>query len=305
MRPALMFAAIVVAWSAGALCAQDPPVAPARFVSASADLVVVPVVVTDRKDRFVAGLSQDQFALFDNGRPQPVALFTAEDTPVTVGLVIDSSGSMRPRLADVRAAALAFSHSSNPHDELFAVAFNDSVIDGLGGSMLLVSDHPALERALDELTPIGRTALYDGISASLRHVASGTRPRKVLILISDGGDNASAATLKEVLASARASNVTIYTIGLFDADDPDTNPGVLKSLAEATGGERFLPRSPSLLRGACEHIAREIRSGYTIAYVPPDRDGAYHRIRVDVKTGGRVSVRTRPGYVAATPVASR
>jgi VWFA-related protein len=309
-RPALACAAIIAAWSAGALRAQLPqaaPSQPARFVSSSTDLVVVPVVVTDRKDRFVAGLSQDRFALFDNGRPQPVALFTAEDTPVTVGLVIDDSSSMLSKLADLKAAALAFSRSSNPHDELFAVAFNDTVTDGLGGMMLAASDLPALEHALDELRPSGQTTLYDGISTSLRHAASGTRPRKVLILISDGGDNASVATLKEVLAFARASDVTIYTIGLFDAYDPDSNPGVLKSLAEATGGERFLPRSSALLRDACEHIAREIRSGYTIAYVPPDRDGAYHRIRVDVKTDGsrRVSVRTRPGYFAATPMAGR
>jgi Ca-activated chloride channel homolog len=118
-------------------------------------------------------------------------------------------------------------------------------------------------------------------------------------VISDGGDNASHATLDRVLARARASNATIYTIGVFDRDDPDRNPGVLKTLARTTGGERFLPESGGPLISACERIAREIRSGYTIGYAPPDRDGAYHRLRVQVDAGDRrLEIRTRPGYFA-------
>ena len=111
----------------------------------------------------------------------------------------------------------------------------------------------------------------------------------MLVVISDGGDNASRATLDQVLARARDSNAAIYTIGIFDADDIDKNPGVLKSLARATGGERFLPQSPGELVQACERIAREIRSGYTIGYVPPDRDGAFHRVRVEVAPADRAT----------------
>ena len=226
------------------------------------------------------------------------------DTPVTVGLVIDDSRSMAPKLAEVIAAAAAFARSSNAQDELFAVAFNDNVQEHIGGRALSVADPAGLEKALSALVPQGRTALYDALVAALQRAAETTRPRKVLILISDGGDNASETTLKQVLARARQSNVTIYTIGLFDADDADRNPGVLKSLAQTTGGERFLPDTPARLMQACQHIAREIRSGYTIGYVPPDRDGAYHRVRVDVRSpdGRRISVRTRPGYFAASPV---
>jgi VWFA-related protein len=136
----------------------------------------------------------------------------------------------------------------------------------------------------------------------LDHLATGSRPRKVLVVISDGGDNASDATLDAVLARARASNAAIYTIGIFDPDDMDKNPGVLKSLANTTGGERFLPRSPGELLTACETIAREIRGGYTIGYVPPARDGAYHRIKVEVDSPARrLNIRTRPGYFAAAP----
>jgi len=279
----------------------------ARFVSSASELVVLPVVVTDRQDRLVADLPADRFAVYDNGRRQSVVLFTNEDTPVTVGLVIDASRSMTPKLAEVIAAALAFARSSNPSDELFAVAFNDTVEDPIGGRMLSTADTAALERALFSLVPQGRTSLYDALAAGLARLQRASRPRKVLIVISDGGDNASQASLKDVLARARASSVTIYTIGLFDDNDADRNPGVLKSLAQTTGGERFLPDSPGRMLQACEHIARAIRGGYTIGYAPPDRDGAYHRVRVDVASpdGRRISVRTRPGYVAASPVTSR
>jgi VWFA-related protein len=305
-----LIALIALAASGGALRAQSnqPPAGDrGRFVSSSTELVVLPVVVTDRQDRFVADLPRERFVVLDNGRPQTIALFTNEDTPVTVGLVIDDSRSMSPKLAEVIAAAAAFARSSNPQDELFAMAFNDTVQEQIGGRTLPVGDPEGLEKALRALVPQGRTALYDALVAALERSTQATRPRRVLILISDGGDNASAATLKDVLARARQSNVTIYTIGLFDADDEDRNPGVLKSLAQATGGGRFLPDSPSRLMQACQHIAREIRSGYTIGYVPPDRDGAYHRVRVEVRPpdGRRISVRTRPGYFAASPITRR
>ena len=134
----------------------------------------------------------------------------------------------------------------------------------------------------------------------LDHLAKGSRGRKVLVVVSDGGDNASDARLDAVLARARDFNAAIYTIGIFDPDDMDKNPGVLKSLANATGGERFLPRSPGELLAACETIAREIRGGYTIGYVPPARDGAYHRIKVEIDSPARkLNIRTRPGYFAA------
>ena len=274
---------------------------PPSFRSSSSELVVLPVTVTDRKHRLVTDLSKDHFAVFDNGRRQTVALFSNQDTPVTVGLVIDSSGSMRPKLGDVAAAAMAFARLSNPQDEIFTVAFNDTVRDAVPGRPLFASNFTELAAAVRSLVPEGRTALYDSLLFGLDHLAGGTRPRKVLVVVSDGGDNASQATLDEVLARARGSNAAIYTIGLFDDVDADRNPGVLKSLARATGGERFLPEAPGPLLEACERIAREIRSGYTIGYVPPDRDGSYHRVRVQIDSAdrGRLTIRTRPGYFAA------
>lgn len=272
------------------------------FRSASSELVVLPVVVTERSGQYVPQLTRDDFTVYDNGRRMPLEFFSSEDTPVTVGLVIDSSSSMRLKLGQVVAAAMAFARSSNPEDEIFALYFNDAVHAALAGQPFLAAgDTDGLRRALMALVPEGRTSLYDALIEGIDRLDAGTRARKVLVLISDGGDNASAASLDRVLDRARQSNAAIYTIGIYDDLDLDRNPGVLKKLARETGGERFLPRSAAPLLQACEHIAREIRSGYTLGYVPPDRDGAFHQVRVEVATppGRRFAVRTRPGYFAA------
>lgn len=294
--------AIVVLALAGVTVSGQQP----SFRIASRDLVVLPVTVVDRQGAFVADMPRARFTVFDNGRPQPLEYFSNEDTPVTVGLVIDSSSSMRPKMGEVVAATVAFARSSNPDDELFVLEFSDSVRDALPEHRsLLASDIGALQSAVSAVHPDGRTALYDGVLEGLERLDGGHRPRKVLILMSDGGDNASHATLEKVLARAHKSNAAIYTIGLFDIDDPDQNPGVLQSLSRATGGERFLPSSPGPLLQACQRIARAIRSGYTLAYEPPDRDGTYHRVRVEVSDpeNRRLTVRTREGYVAGKPVA--
>ena len=278
--------------------AQEP-----IFRSGSSELVVLPVVVTDKQGRSVSDLAGGTFMVYDNGRRVPIELFTNEDTPVTIGLIIDASGSMRGRLGDVVAASMAFARSSNPQDELFAIRFNDDVQDVMPDrAFLLAADLGALETAVTSVRAEGRTALYDGLMAGLDHLTKGTRARKVLVVISDGGDNASDARLDAVLARARESSAAIYTIGIYDDDDLDKNPGVLKSLARTTGGERYLPRSAAALSTACERIAREIRGGYTIGYVPPARDGAYHRVKVEIDPSAarRLNIRTRPGYFATS-----
>ncbi len=275
---------------------------PAQFRSTASELVVLPVFVTGRADHFVGGLTQDAFSVFDNGRPVSIDLFSSEDTPVTVGLVIDSSSSMRAKLGEVIAGAMAFAKASNPNDELFAINFNDVVHDPMPNQrFLLAADLGGLGSALNSLVPEGRTSLYDALAEGLDRLAAGSRPRKVLVLVSDGGDNPSTASLDHILARARQSNAAIYTIGLYEPFDLDQNPRVLKSLAAATGGERYQPQSAGAALQACQHIAREIRSGYTIGYVLPDRDGAYHRVRVEVVGANRrqLSARTRPGYFAA------
>jgi Ca-activated chloride channel homolog len=282
-----------------------PPVLPAlqdpTFRGASSELVVLPVIVKDKNGRYVSDLPRERFVVYDNARRMSIDLFTNEDTPVTVGLIVDSSGSMRSKVGEAIAAAMTFARSSNPNDELFAIRFNDDVREAvLDRRFLLASDFAAFEAALSSLVPQGRTSLYDALIAGLDHLHEGTRPRKALIVISDGGDNASRATLDHVLMRVRKSNAVIYTIGVYDAYEADKNRGALNALARATGGERFEPGSPGALLQVCRRIARELRSGYTLGYVPPDRDGVFHRVRVVVEPARpRLVIRTRPGYFAA------
>jgi len=285
--------ASVVAFAVTGTAHQDNP---PSFKAGSSDLVVVPVTVTDKQGRLVADLERESFAVYDNDRRQEIAFFDHQDTPVSVALVIDNSGSMRPKVGEVIAASLAFARASHPEDELLVIEFNEDVRDALDGRRLSASDAGELEAALRALRPEGQTALYNALVDGLDHLEHATRARRVMVLVSDGGDNASTTTFDEVLVRARRSDVTIYTIGLFDEGSRDTNPAVLKRLADATGGWRFLPRSPGYLLKACEQIAREIRTSYTLGYVPTSRDGTYHRLRVTLgeKTSG--SVRTRPGY---------
>jgi VWFA-related protein len=274
-----------------------------HFSSASTHLVVLAASVTNRNGGFVRDLEQDLFTVFDNGKRQPIKLFSNDDTPVSVGLIIDNSGSMRAKIGEVVAAAVAFARASHPEDELFALAFNDDVHEAVKGRrFLMASDVTSLQESMSALKPEGQTSLYDAIMRGLDRLDEGSRARKVLIVLSDGGDNASRATLDQVIARARRSDATIYTIGLFDAADPDRNPGVLKELAQTTGGERFLPVSAGPLLQACRRIAEDIRSGYTIAFEPSGIDNTYHRLRVEIaRANGRLNVRTRPGYVALAP----
>jgi len=271
------------------------------FRSHSSELVVLPVTVTDKTGRMVTDLPREHFAVFDEGRPQDIAAFSSEDIPVSIALVIDDSGSMGDKLGQVVAASLAFARWSHPEDELLVIEFNDKVRDALNGRRLAAADLPELSRALRTLKPDGQTALYDALMDGLSHLDHATHARRVLVAVSDGGDNASRTTLDDVLERARRSNVTMYTIGLFDDKGHDSDPGILKCLAEATGGERFLPKSPGPLLAACERIAREIRNSYTVGYEPPERDGRFHRLRVELNDPRRkeLKVKTRPGYMAA------
>jgi len=292
---------VLVAVAAAEVTAQQVPPGQPSFRSASTELVVLPVIVRDKQGRFVEDVPREQFAVFDNGRRQDVSFFTNGDAPVSVGLVVDTSGSMGPKMPFVEAAASAFAKWSNPDDDIFALAFADSVRDLLPGQSVRAADIAELERALAAVVPDGRTALYDALMAALDRLDASARTRRVLVLISDGGDNTSRATLKDVLARARKSNASIYTIGLFDDLDPDRNPDVLKELARLTGGERFLPKSAGPMMQACHQIAHEIRNEYTLGFAPPDRDGRYHAVRVQLSGSDprKVVVRTRPGYFAA------
>jgi VWFA-related protein len=209
---------------------------------------------------------------------------------------------MRPKLEEVSAAARSFVRSSNRDDEMFVVNFNEIVSLGLPGTIRFTNNTVELGSAIMAKRAGGQTALYDAIAKALEELQAGSRDKKVLIVVSDGGDNASARTLAQVMKLAEQSSAVIYTIGVFDEEDEDRNPGVLKRLAQATGGEAFLPNQLSEVVPICERIARDIRHQYTIGYVPTNltRDGAYRAIRVIARAKGhdKLSVRTRTGYRA-------
>jgi VWFA-related protein len=281
---------------------QDRDSGPLR-ISVDVALVVLHATVSDRQGGFVSDLGERDFEVYEDGVPQSIRLFQNEDVPVTVGLVVDHSTSMGPKIAEVSAAARAFVRSSNRDDEMFVVNFNEIVSLGLPGAIRFTDSTAELGDAIAGKPTGGQTALYDAIAKGLEGLQAGCRDKKVLIVVSDGGDNVSAHSLAEVMELAGQSSAVIYTVGIFDADDPDRNPRVLKRLAQATGGEAFFPGEPGEVTAICGRIARDIRHQYTIGYVPINltHDGAYHAIRVLARAPGhhdKLSVRTRTGYIA-------
>jgi VWFA-related protein len=276
---------------------------PASFrISVDVPLVVLQATVTDRQSSIVTNLGEADFEVYENGVRQHVQLFKNEDIPVAVGLVIDHSTSMAPKIADVIAAARAFVRSSNREDQVFVVNFNEIASLGLPAATPFTDSTVDLERAILTKHTRGQTALYDAIAMGLEQIQRATWDKKVLVVVSDGGDNASQRTMDQVMKLAGQSSPVIYTVGVFDQDDPDRNPGVLNRLARATGGEAFLPGQVDEVVAICERIARDIRHQYTIGYAPsnPARDGSYRAIRVLARTNGqgKLSVRTRTGYIA-------
>jgi Ca-activated chloride channel homolog len=276
---------------------------PGFKISVDVSLVVLHASVRDHRGGFVSALQSENFKVYEDGVPQEIKLFAHEDAPVTVGLIIDNSGSMRPKRGDVMSSALAFARSSNPRDEMFLVHFNERAWLGLPPAVMFTGDHGLLEAALTRGVPGGRTAIYDAIALGLEHLERAHFDKKALVVISDGGDNASRRSWPEVRTMAQASDAIVYTVGLADEEDPDWNPAVLKRLAQETGGEAFLPREMRAVTGICEQIARDVRNQYTIGYVPSSgrRSGGYHTIRATASSPGqsKLSVRTRAGYLAA------
>ncbi|MBS1875990.1 MAG: VWA domain-containing protein [Acidobacteria bacterium] len=272
-------------------------------ISVDVDLVVLHATVTDNRGSFVPGLGKSDFRVLEDGRPQTIGFLDYGDQPVAVGLVVDNSGSMRRKRDDVVAAALVFARSSNPNDEVFVVNFNEKTSLGLPARQLFSASADDLTLALKGVPARGRTALYDAILAGFDGLARSKLEKKALIVVSDGADNASRAGLDDVLRRAGLSNVMVYTIGLFDEFGNDRNPGVLRKIARATGGEAFMPERTDAVVRICRRIAHDIRSQYTIGYSPVDRrlDGSYRSIVVTARgsRGGPLAVRARAGYLAS------
>jgi Ca-activated chloride channel family protein len=302
-----VFAAILLLCGAAAY-ARTPQAAHTTstdqgIISVESSLVVLPVRVTGANGDFVSGLTQEMFRVYEDGRPQPITLFQQEDTPVTVGLVVDHSRSMGPKLPSVAAAVTAFAQSSNPNDEMFVVDFSDNVSVELPGGKPFTSNAGELAHAVSAVSALGMTALYDAVAEGLNHLQLGRSDKKALVIVSDGGDNASGRKYPDVLELAHRSQAVIYAIGLVGAMEEE-NPGVLRRLCKDTGGLAFFPAKGESVSDISASIARDLRDQYTIGFTPEKKhDGSFRKIRVEVKAPGRgkLLVRTRSGYFAAPP----
>lgn len=289
-------------FAASAAARQSSQVQRDYRLSVDVDLVLFNVTVTDSKGRLVRGLSKEAFQVLEDGQAQEIQFVRPEDTPATVGLVIDNSGSMRRKRSDVADAAIAFAESSNAKDEIFIVNFNERVSLGLPAGLPFTSDIDQLRAALANTRAEGKTALYDALAMALKHLEIGTHQRKALVVLSDGGDNASSRQESEVLAMAEQSNATIYTIDIDDPDDPDRNPKALQQMAGLTAGGAYRPKTLDELPDVWRKIAGGIRSQYTIGYSSKNRnrDGTFRNVKVIAtgKDGKPLRVRARKGYIA-------
>ena len=267
-------------------------------------LVVLHASVNDKKGKLLTSLNKSAFKVFENGQPQEIKIFRREDVPVSLGLLVDDSGSMMSKRSRVEAAALAMVKESNPQDEVFIVNFNDEAFLDVP----FTSDVKKLETGLARIDSRGGTAMRDAISMSLDYIKKeAKKDKKVLLVITDGNDNASGISLEKIVNRANQSDVLIYAIGLFtDEDKRDASKAkrALKELTTSTGGLAFYPKEVSEVGPLAVEVARDIRNQYTIAYTPTVQalDGSYRQIKVTVDAPGKPTVRTRSGYFATPDV---
>jgi len=307
---------VAVCVFSAAVAAQDKPPQPQKgqndkdfSLKVEAVEVNLPVSVLDKDGRPVDGLKQENFQVFEDKVQQTIKTFRHEDIPLSLGLVIDNSGSMRNKRERVNSAALAFVRESNPDDETFIVNFDDSAYleQDFTGSIGDLVD------ALDNIDARGETALYDAIYLSADHVKAGKKDKKAILLITDGEDNVSKYKFEKVVETLRQSKVTLYAIGLLEEDDqrgglfhapPSKKAKMdLVKFAEITGGQAFFPKNLDEVEDITKRIAHDIRNHYTITYTPTNAnlDGSYREISVKVtppKNVGKITFHAKPGYYA-------
>jgi Ca-activated chloride channel homolog len=273
-------------------------------IKVNVNLVVLHTTVLDDRGRFVDGLKEENFRVLEDKAEQKLSLFKREDVPVSMGLVIDNSGSMRDKRARVNEAALTLVQASNPQDESFVVNFNDDYYLDLDKDF--TSSIPELKEALERIDARGSTALYDAIIGSLDHLRKGHKDKKVLLVVTDGEDNVSRNTLEKTVREIQKSNVVIYSIGLFSDEDKKNRKKAmraLKDISTASGGVAFFPENVDDVHSICDQVARDIRNQYTLGYYPTNtkRDGTFRTVQVDVvppRGKGKLTARTRNGYFA-------
>ncbi len=267
------------------------------------DLVVLHATVLDKMGKPVTELTRDHFQVYENNVEQQLKVFKQEDTPVSVGILVDNSGSMRDKRKGVNAAALQFVRSSHPMDEVFIVNFNDEPFLDTD----FTDNLKLLEEGLEKIDSRGGTALYSAIDASLKHLSEkGTRDKKVLLAVTDGEDNASRLSLEEIVQAVQRSDAVIYTVGLLSGESSRSvrrTKRALEAISQASGGKAYFPGSLSEVQSIASNIAADIRNQYVLAYTPTAlvKDGAFRKVEVKLRAPrkyGKLSVRTRTGYYA-------
>jgi VWFA-related protein len=276
----------------------------ATVFRADTRLVVLHTTVVDRGGHLVTNLPREDFAVYENGVQQQIKVFRREDMPVSMGLIIDNSGSMRDKRAKVEAASLALVKDSNPDDEVFVVNFNDEAFLDLPHGRDFTNDVKEMQEALTRIDSRGGTAMRDAIRMSIDHLKEKAhKDKKVLVVVTDGNDNSSVIALENLVRAAQQSEVLIYSVGLLSDEErreAKRAQRALEALAEATGGETFFPRDVSEVDRIAHQVARDIRSQYTIEYTPLNAamDGTFRQIKVAVNAPGHPTARTRSGYYA-------
>ncbi len=291
----LLTTALVTA-AAGRLAAQENT----PNFRADTRLVVLHATVVDKSGKLVTNLPQTAFRVYEDGVEQQMKIFKREDVPVSMGIVIDNSGSMRDKRRKVEDAALALVKASNPQDEVFVVNFNDEAYLDVP----MTSDMKLLEDGVSRIDSRGGTAMRDAIDLSMEYLKSkGKRDKKVIVVVTDGNDNASEITLEKLIPKSQQREVLIYAIGLLDEEDKreaKRAKRALDALTAATGGVAYYPKDVDDIGQFTLKVAHDIRNQYTIAYTPLNQalDGSYRQIKVTVSAGNRATVRTRTGYYA-------
>ena len=266
--------------------------------------VVCHTTVVDNSGHLVTDLPRTAFTVFENSVQQPIRSFKREDVPVSMGLVIDNSGSMRDKRAKVEAAALALVKDSNKDDEVFVVNFNDEAFLDLPHGKDFTNNIQEMEEALTRIDSRGGTAMRDAIGMSINHLKEKAhKDKKVLVVVTDGNDNSSVGSLENLVKLSQQSEVLIYAVGLLSEEErreAKRAERALKDLAEATGGETFFPKEVTDVDRIAHQVARDIRSQYTIQYAPVNQamDGSYRQIKIAVNAPGKPTPRTRSGHYA-------
>jgi VWFA-related protein len=270
-------------------------------------MVVLHATVLDKGGKLLTNIPQSAFKVYENGAEQPLKLFRREDVPVSMGIIIDNSGSMRDKRLKVASASMALVKASNPQDEMFIVNFNDDAyLD-----QPFTSDNKKLERALEKIDSRGGTAMRDAISMSIDYLKdSGKKDKKVLLVVTDGNDNTSNETLEHLVRKAQQSEILIYCIGLLNEEEPreaSKAKRALKSLAAASGGLDYYRKDLAEVDRNTPLVAQEIRRQYILGYIPTNSAlvGTFRKISVSVVGANHATVRTRNGYYATPTVPSK